>query len=408
MASINASPLRIAIIGGSVAGLSLALSLHKAGLPCTVYEGYPESFINGGFSIAPHGTAILSDLGLLETYLSKVNSLEFFQLQDYNGYSIGRMTMFNPNRNAPCLGITRNTLLSVMLDDLKAKKIPLLYSKKLASIEETDHSVIGKFEDGSEVEADILVGADGVNSVVRKMYVLPEAPGSTYTGVSGIGGLVDVSLIDNAEQYIARYGKSATLTNGPQGFFGWMYSDNNKIMWWHHEHRSEPFSKEVTKSDDWEDFRQRMLTKFSSFPAPIPELIAKANNSVRHNIKQLAPLSTWHKGRVVLIGDAAHSLGPSSGGASLALEDSLYLAMCLRDLGSDFNSAFAAYEKNRVPRIEETRQRQQSRGRLARGEQSWLSYKLSSWTMWLFFKVKSMTADPTWQYVINWNEEVQL
>jgi 2-polyprenyl-6-methoxyphenol hydroxylase-like FAD-dependent oxidoreductase len=98
--------------------------------------------------------------------------------------------------------------------------------------------------------------------------------------------------------------------------------------------------------------KQEMLGRFRNYHSPVEALIAATSNLLRMNVYDVRSLPTWHRGRVTLIGDAAHAVSPNAGqGAALALEDAMYLAKMLRD-EADFTAAFARFERDRKPRAE--------------------------------------------------------
>jgi len=99
--------------------------------------------------------------------------------------------------------------------------------------------------------------------------------------------------------------------------------------------------------------RKQLADRYGRYYQPIPSLIARTRDIIALNVFDIQSLPRWHKGRVVLIGDAAHAVSPNSGqGASLALEDAMYLAKLLRDCGPDYAEAFACFERDRKPRVE--------------------------------------------------------
>jgi len=96
-----------------------------------------------------------------------------------------------------------------------------------------------------------------------------------------------------------------------------------------------------------------LLKRYQRYYEPIPTLIARTRDIIALNVFDIQSLPRWHEGRVMLIGDAAHAVSPNSGqGASLALEDGMYLAKMLRDCGRDYEEAFARFERDRKPRVE--------------------------------------------------------
>ena len=112
-------------------------------------------------------------------------------------------------------------------------------------------------------------------------------------------------------------------------------------------------TKEQLNDLSVEAVRQEMLSIYSTYHEPIPRLIAQTGPPVKLNEYDIQTLPAWHKGRVVLIGDAAHAVSPNAGqGASMALEDAMYLAKVLCEAQGDHERAFARFERDRKPRVE--------------------------------------------------------
>jgi len=102
-----------------------------------------------------------------------------------------------------------------------------------------------------------------------------------------------------------------------------------------------------------DELRRQLLERYGSYYQPIPRLIARTREIIALNIFDIQSLPHWHDGRVMLIGDAAHAVSPNSGqGASLALEDAMYLAKLLRDCAGNYVTAFESFERDRKPRVE--------------------------------------------------------
>jgi 2-polyprenyl-6-methoxyphenol hydroxylase-like FAD-dependent oxidoreductase len=124
-------------------------------------------------------------------------------------------------------------------------------------------------------------------------------------------------------------------------------------MWWTNLPRERPYSESELQSLSSDVLREQLLDRFVNYYAPVPQLVARTRDIIALNIFDIQSLPRWHAGRVMLIGDAAHAVSPNSGqGASLALEDAMYLAKLLRDCGGDYGAAFTRFESDRKPRIE--------------------------------------------------------
>jgi 2-polyprenyl-6-methoxyphenol hydroxylase-like FAD-dependent oxidoreductase len=234
---------------------------------------------------------------------------------------------------------------------MQRQGIPVAYEKRLTDISYTSdrEKVVAHFADGSYAEGDILIGADGIHSQTRKS-VFPESPKPAYVGIIGIGGFVPLSAVPGLPD---RDRHSLNFTFGHRGFFGYCGARPDELMWWSNLWREKELTKEELNELSVETVKQEMLSIYSRYHQPIPRLISHTGPPVKLNVYDIQTLPAWHKGRVVLMGDAAHAVSPNAGqGASMALEDAMYLAKVLRDAQGDHELAFEQFERGRKPRVE--------------------------------------------------------
>ena len=176
---------------------------------------------------------------------------------------------------------------------------------------------------------------------------MPDAPHPEFVGISGIGGKIALSAVPCLS---SRDAQSFNFTFGPASFFGYCGGSVGEEMWWTNLLREKPYSAEELKSLSSQVLREQLLARFGGYYEPIPTLIARTPEIIALNVFDIRSLPRWHEGRVLLIGDAAHAVSPNAGqGATLALEDAMYLAKVLRDCGSDYVEAFACFERDRKP-----------------------------------------------------------
>jgi 2-polyprenyl-6-methoxyphenol hydroxylase-like FAD-dependent oxidoreductase len=205
--------------------------------------------------------------------------------------------------------------------------------------------VTAHFEDGSTAEGDFLVGCDGTLSNVRTA-ILPDSLPPHYTHIIGSGAYTRVPGLEstNGTMY---------MTFCLNSFFGYQVADDGEVWWFdNYYQKREPEPGEIESTPD-EELKARLIELHKPDHHPIEEIIASTEmNIIRWSVVEMPPLSTWYKGRVVLVGDAAHAMGPHSGqGGSMAMEDSIVLAKCLRDI-PDIGEAFATYQAIRKERVE--------------------------------------------------------
>ena len=297
--------------------------------------------------------------------------------------------------------VKRGLLQRVLREEAQSRGIELEYGKRLLSYEVTgDAGVIARFEDGTETEGDLLVGADGIHSRVRRVMD-PKGPHPSYTGLLSLGGYARGPRIPptlDTQHFV--FGKRA--------FFGYLVRDSGEIWWFANVARpDEPSRKELSaiSSDEW---KRRLLDLFSGDFDLIGEVIESTRGEIgAYPIHDIPTAPTWHRGPAVLIGDAVHATSPNSGqGASLAVEDALVLAKCLRDIPAS-ESAFAAYEGPRRERVEKvvaySRRIGQSKA-ISNPVARWLRDQIMPFALKHFASADSHAS--LYAYHIDWDEKV--
>jgi 2-polyprenyl-6-methoxyphenol hydroxylase-like FAD-dependent oxidoreductase len=343
------------IIGGGIAGPVVAMFLQKAGISSAVYEARNSTEeVSSCLQIAPNGMNVLKAIGMDAKVTDSGSITSHFCFRNSRGKLLSRIENGNPEAHgAPAVTIVRATLHRVLVTEAIRRGILVNYGKRLVQIDDLpDRPVVAHFEDGSSAEGDIVIGADGIWSAVRRL-IMPEAPGPVYTGLLGIGGLAPVP--DSATMMLADP-KQMTMTWGPGGFFGYgicRVPQGKAIMWWSNQPRETPPTREELKSVSQEELRQNLAAMHGDWHDPVRQLIETTDEVLQIAIYEIPTLPVWHKGRAVLIGDAAHAMATSAGqGASQALEDTIALAKLLRDEPGPMQNAFAGFEQLRRSRVE--------------------------------------------------------
>lgn len=381
----DAKPYHVLIIGGGIAGPVLGLALQKVGVSCALYEAYPYvDTVGGGFNIAPNGMHVLNQLGLAEELVQRCAHADMAYFRDETGSELGQFP-FGPSSKfeLPAVSMSRSLLYSILAKAVKDRGLPMHYEKKLVSYDDSTHAdcVVATFEDGTTARGNIIIGADGVRSVVRSQ-MLPNGPAPEYTGLIGIGGFVETAQL----QVPATDFNALTFSFGPQGFFGWGGAEDGKLMWWSNWTREQPYEREEITSFDVESLKTELLGLFGTWPAPIPDCIRNTTDILRHNVFDIQNLPQWSRGRALLIGDAAHAVSPTSGqGVSLALEDAICIVNLLKKHNFNHTAAFNTFEKERKPRCEAiiAEGRRQS---ASKGQVSWLTSKIRGFFLKMIFK----------------------
>ena len=340
-------PRNALVIGGGIAGAATALALQDAGIDPVVYEARDSAAGVGAFlTLASNGIEALRRLGADGPALAAGFATPAMTLRSSTGKRLGEVPATTARRDGPTSRtLKRSDLAEALLAEAGRRGIRVEHGRRLAGAEETPDGVRARFADGSEAEGDVLIGADGVHSAVRRL-IDPAAPVPSYGGLLNTGGYAR-ALGPGGEtgHYEMIFGRRAFFghVTAPQGDVWWFAN----VPW-----RAEPSAEELRalRAHDW---RRRLLELFADDGGPASELIgATAELMPVSPIHSIPHLPHWRRGRMGLVGDAAHAPSPSSGqGASLAIEDAVVLAACLRDL-PDPATAFECFEAARRPRVE--------------------------------------------------------
>jgi len=334
--------MKIIIIGSGIAGLTLALACQKAGMKVKIYDKAKElRNIGGGILLWPHGIRYLEWLGVGEC-------LHPFWLPIHGCHIIGHhgKTIFSENYAAlysllggSILPIDRSQLQQALLSQLAEHTLSL--GKTCMRVQSDQHHAQVIFADGTKDSADIIIGADGIFSSVRKNF---NANASLqYTNYCWWGGIIEQKYVPHLsvqEVYMAMtQNKLCIVWPTIGGRFMWylpVKMPMNDLM-----QGNSGLHQLQRICANWNDDVHRIIT-------------APASTKRFHlPIHVLPPQTNWTIQRIVLIGDAAHALGPILGqGASQAIEDAFVLFQCLQHLSGDIPSMLKRYETLRRSRYE--------------------------------------------------------
>jgi FAD-dependent urate hydroxylase len=340
---------RAIVIGGGIAGPVTAMALQRAGIAPVIYEAYDTSagLAAGAFlTVAVNGLDALRVLDAHEPVLDAgfpTTKIEFFS---GTGKRLGEVPLGGMLADGTVTHtIKRADLYRVLHDEAIRRGIRIEHGRRFVDAEITpDGGVVARFEDGTRAAGDLLIGADGIHSRTRRI-IDPTAPEPRYTGLGNIGGFTrDASVNTKSGIYAMVWGRRA--------FFGYTVSPSGEIWWF----ANPPSDRELTGAElaaTTEQRKQHLIRFFVGDATPAGEIIRATTGELpAANQYDMPSVPTWHRGPMIIVGDAAHATSPSSGqGASMAIEDAVVLAKCLRDL-PDTQLAFSAFEQLRRERVE--------------------------------------------------------
>ncbi|MGW2400582.1 FAD-dependent monooxygenase [Kitasatospora sp. NPDC001664] len=330
------------VIGGGIAGPVTAMALRKAGIDATVYEAYPTPTegVGGTLALAPNGQAALELLGLAE----EVRAVGLPIVGTAMAFGHKKIDIPQLDGVAPPLQVHRNDLHRILSTAAAAQGIRVEHGKRLAAAEQDGAGVTAHFADGSSARADLLIGADGVHSTVRTL-IDPAAPGPRFTGVLGFEASVEHPAPGPAGLTHFTFGRHAY-------YLYWREADGRTRVGFNLPHAAPMRLSEAREvpAEQW----LRILRDTYGQDVPGGAFLDALEPGRLHangSVWIMPPVPHWHRGRMVLVGDAVHAPSNSSGqGASLAIESAVELARALRDLPLD--RALPAYTATRRPRVE--------------------------------------------------------
>jgi 2-polyprenyl-6-methoxyphenol hydroxylase-like FAD-dependent oxidoreductase len=339
---------RVLIIGGGVAGPVAAMALQRAGTDAVVYDAHAptDGEVGSYLTVATNGIDALRAIGADEGVLAAGFPTPTNMLWSGSGRRLGVVS----NGGVLPDGTTAHTVKRARLyralhQQASARGIRVEFGKRLRDAAPTaDGGVLARFADGTTATGDLLVGADGVHSTTRHL-IDPAAPAPRYVGLVNFGGYTP-------DAAVAAEPGAWQMIFGRRAFFGYVVDPAGGAVWFANVPGPAVSAAEraATSAEQWQ---RQLLELFAADRGPASSLIAAGRLELAgDNTHDLPRVPTWQRGPMVIVGDAAHTPSPSSGqGASMAAEDAVVLAKCLRDL-PDLPRALAAYEQLRRRRVE--------------------------------------------------------
>lgn len=344
--------MKIAIAGAGIAGLATAIALEKQGMKADIYEAGPEVRTGGaGLGLGYNALLALDHLGLREAVTEIGRFMPQFRILTPKGKTIQAAPLQGTEASVqPNLAVHRHDLHRLLLAQLRHS--PVLTGKRLTDLELNPDGVVLRFEDGHRAEADALIAADGLWSVVRKRLwpqALPRYAG--YTCWRGVAENMGEDILFPSETW------------GAGRRFGVVPLPGNRVYWFACVNAAE-------RSPQYAGWGKKELAlHFRGFKIPVDALLDQTSEStlLHNDIHDLPPMPRMANERVVLIGDAGHATTPNlAQGACQALEDAAILGHLLKNKSPEY--AFRAFEDFRRGRVSWITGTSRSLGRVAQWE----------------------------------------
>jgi 6-hydroxynicotinate 3-monooxygenase len=338
---------KIVVVGAGLGGAATAALFQQAGFDADVYEQAPAfSRLGAGIHVGPNVMKIFRRIGIDER-LSAMGSHPDAWVS--RGMYTGERTSNIPlgayaveHYGAPYITVHRGDMHGLQISALQSEK--LHFGKRLVRLTDDGSGVDLYFEDGTTTRADMVVGADGINSTVRQTLLGEEKP--SFSGIVGHRALIPGASLARLNLEIGQCVK-------------WWGEDRHMMAYYTTANREEYYFVTGVPQAEWQSDeafvpsgREELRGAFAGCHEIMSALIENTGEVTKWPLLSRNPLPLWSKGRLVLLGDACHPMKPHMGqGAAMAIEDGAMLLRCLLEVGpSDLRNAFVLYEANRRDR----------------------------------------------------------
>jgi 2-polyprenyl-6-methoxyphenol hydroxylase-like FAD-dependent oxidoreductase len=337
--------MRALVAGAGLGGLTASLALNESGVETGVFEragSMAEIQVGIGMVLWPNGMNALATLGQADAVREIGHPLERVDFLSAPGGRLNTWSVGDIGRKAgmPALALSRGELHRLLATAHEERGHALSVGSRLSDFEEREGSVVARFEAGREEEGDVLIGADGIASGIRRQLTgqgPPEYP--PYAGYTIWHSIIPFDERVPPGVFFLLFGRGSR--------FAYYRLDDERVYW--SGIGFVPAGNESTIS------KAEALEHFGRYTSPVPTLIEATHEAEiqRHDIYGGEVLERWGAGRVTLLGDAAHPMTTNLGqGAGMAIEDGVVLARCVAE-GSDPIAALRAYERRRQTRTGE-------------------------------------------------------
>ncbi|ARO15073.1 zeaxanthin epoxidase [Ketogulonicigenium robustum] len=336
--------MKAIIIGAGMGGLCAGIALRRIGHNVEIYERVRDIRpVGAALSLWSNGVKCLNYLGLEQQVRAlggQMDSMAYLE-----GHSGQTMTAFDLSPVYNTAGqraypVARAELQSMLMDEFGRDNIHL--GRAVTEVWQEGDTVFARFADGEIVSGDYLIGADGAHSIIRS-HVLGEVLPRDYAGYVNFNGLVaideTIAPADRWTTFVAE-GKRASVMPVSEGRFYFFFDV--------------PMPAGVAM--DRSAYKDELRQQFAKFAPPVQRLIdaIEPERTNRVEIFDITPFNTWTKGRIALLGDAAHNTSPDIGqGGCMAMEDAVALAISLQTNTLGVEDALVRYQNRRAPRAGE-------------------------------------------------------
>ncbi len=375
--------MKILVIGGGISGLAVALALHRSGHDVIVFEQTQEiKEVGAGLTIWPNAVRVLQQIGLGDVVPTIGMPANYRTIRTWRGELLSQIHV-DAIAGSPMQLMHRADLQDALFQALRDVYVPIELGARFTGFTQDEDSVEARFADGRVVRGDLLIGADGIRSALREQ--LFGTPKISYTGYASWRGIAAVD-----EKHISFGVSSETWGLGKR--IGLIPLRGGRMYW---------FAALTTpqgggKGETAEQRKQYVQSLFRGWHTPIEPILeaTDASKIIRTDVYDIEPLPQWSKGRVALIGDAAHAMSPNMGqGGCQALEDAPALAESLQDR-ADIQTALQVYETRRKPRAERVATQSRRIGQISQVNNA-LLYPVRNILVKAMY-TKALTKELTW------------
>lgn len=352
------APLRVAIVGAGIGGLTAAIALRANGVDATVYEQASElKALGAGVSIATNGSRILTRLGLGDELSAIAGTFSHYVFRTWAGEPIAgepsTLSFGDPTRT---WFLHRGEFQAALCAALPTDAVRL--GHRVVGAAERHDGIDVRFADGGTAAVDLVIAADGIHSRLQGMVGAAAQPVSE--GVMAYRGLIPAERVSGIVDVNA-----SSMWLGPnRSFLAYPVSAGallNVVAF-------TPTNLDVAESWTAPGDVRELAAAYAGWEPSVEGIVDAMDQTFRWGIYDREPLPRWAAGRVVLLGDSAHAVTPHLGqGANQAIEDAMTLAVLLRDCGSaDLGSRLRSYEDLRLDRTRRVRDGAREAGRTYR------------------------------------------